>query len=463
MRLHDLLDGLDPADGSHVQLMTERRGDGDVEVLSVVHDSRDATPGALFCCIRGALTDGHAHAAAAVDAGAVALLVEDVLALPVPQVRVASVRRALGPVAARFHGDPSRALRVLGVTGTNGKTTTTYLLDAIARASGDRTGVIGTVGTRIGDDTLYSVRTTPEATDLQALLARMRDTRVQTVAMEVSSHALDQYRVDATHFAATCFTNLTHDHLDYHHTLDAYFDAKARLFTPAFATVAAVNVDDDHGRLLRERATVAGVEVVSYGIDDTTADVTATGLRFAADHATFALHVPDGDAHIRLPLVGPFNVANALAAAATARRGRIRVRRDPGRSGAPTVVPGRLERVDAGQPFSVLVDYAHTPDALERVLIAARTLTAPAGRRHRRLRLRWRSRHREASPHGRSRVARSRRRRPHFRQPALRSARGDRTGRARGYRGAELDRRRARSPDGDSRCAPQCGEPATWL
>src|SRR4051794_22058076 len=230
-----------------------------VDVASVVHDSREAVPGSLFCCIRGSVTDGPRYAPAAVAAGAVALLVEEFLPLPVPQARVASVRSVLGPLAARFYGEPSFAMRVLGVTGTNGKTTTTYLLEAIANAAGDTAGVIGTVAARIGDRVLSTAHTTPEATELQAMLGTMRDQGVDTVAMEVSSHALDQHRVDATNFAATCFTNLTHDHLDYHGSVEAYFDAKARLFSPGFTRRAAIHVDDEHGKELARRATAKGL------------------------------------------------------------------------------------------------------------------------------------------------------------------------------------------------------------
>ena len=214
------------------------------------------------------VADGHRFAPDAVAAGAVALLVEEWLPLDVPQARVPSVRAVLGPLAARFFGSPSQAMRVLGVTGTNGKTTTTYLLEAIARAAGDRTGVIGTVSARIGDRTLPAVHTTPEATELQAVLAAMRDDDVATVAMEVSSHALDQHRVDATTFAATCFTNLSHDHLDYHGSLDAYFEAKARLFTPEFTRRAAVHVGDEHGVRLARQAADLGLVVARFAVDD---------------------------------------------------------------------------------------------------------------------------------------------------------------------------------------------------
>ena len=181
-------------------------------------------------------------------AGAVALLVERILDVAVPQARVDVVRHVLGPLCSRFHGYPSNSLRVLGVTGTNGKTSTTYLLEAIARANGDRAGVIGTVEARVDGEVVPLQHTTPEATDLQALLAQMRDRSVATVAMEVSSHALDQRRVDGTHFAAVTFTNLTHEHLDYHPTVEAYFDAKARLFERQFSARAVINLDDEHGR-----------------------------------------------------------------------------------------------------------------------------------------------------------------------------------------------------------------------
>lgn len=371
-RLRDLLAG--PG-------VVERRGPDDVGIGSVVHDHRDVRPGALFACIRGERTDGHAHAAAAVTAGAVALLVEEFLPLDVPQVRVTSVRRVLGPVAARFHGEPSRALRVLGVTGTNGKTTTTHLLEAIGAAAGDTTALIGTVGARIGATALPTGHTTPEATDLQALLARMRDAGAGTVAMEVSSHALAQHRVDATRFAAVCFTNLSHDHLDFHGTMSAYFEAKARLFTPPFTDRAAVSLDDPWGRELAGRARGAGLDVWSFSTGDTGADLTVADVRYEPAATTFRLvSRRDGSqAAVRTSLVGPFNVANALAAAATARAAGIGLDAIAAGLGAPVVVAGRLERVEAGQPFTVLVDYAHTPDALERVLAAARTFVRPGG------------------------------------------------------------------------------------
>lgn len=371
MRLHDLLEGLD---------VSELRGALDVDVRSVVHDSRDAGPGALFACIRGAVNDGHAHAAAAVDAGAVAVLVEDWVEPPVTQARVRSVREALGPIAARFQANPSSAMRVLGITGTNGKTTTTYLLEAIAGAHGEVAGVIGTVGARIAGRPVPLARTTPEATELQALLATMRDAGVATVAMEVSSHALDQHRVDGTSFASVCFTNLSHDHLDYHATMDRYFEAKAALFVPRFATRAAINLDDGYGDTLAARARAAGLEVWTYGLG--AADVTAADVALHARGTSFRLISvrDDADARVEFGLAGPYNVLNALAAAATARAAGLPFDAIVSGLQAPVVVPGRFERVDAGQPFVVLVDYAHTPEALERVLVAARALTGTGGR-----------------------------------------------------------------------------------
>ena len=378
MRLHDLLAGLAESDGARGP---ELRGEPVVEVTSVVHDSREVSAGALFCCIRGSRADGHRFAPAAVAAGAVALLVEEWLPVDVPQVLVPSVRVALGPLAARFFGSPSQSMRVLGVTGTNGKTTTTYLLEAIANAAGDRTGVIGTVSARVGTHTLPSVHTTPEATELQSTLAAMRDDDVATVAMEVSSHALDQHRVDATRFAATCFTNLSHDHLDYHGSLDAYFDAKSRLFTPEFTRRAAVNVGDDHGARLAQQAKERGLDVIRFAIDDPDVEVSARDVVLTPDSTSFALVACGGEpVTLRTGLVGSFNVVNALAAAATSVIAGFDLDTVVAGLEQPIVVPGRMERVDAGQDFTVLVDYAHTPDALGNALGAARELAADDAR-----------------------------------------------------------------------------------
>jgi UDP-N-acetylmuramoyl-L-alanyl-D-glutamate--2,6-diaminopimelate ligase len=346
----------------------------------MTHDSRRARRGSCFACIPGAVTDGHRYAPAAAHAGAVALLVERELDVPVAQARVESVRAALGPASANFYGRPSRSLHCLAVTGTNGKTTVTYLLEAIARAAGHRVGVIGTVGARIDGEPLPLERTTPEADDLQGLLARMRDAGMRTVALEASSHALDQRRLDGTWFSAACFTNLSQEHLDYHGSMPAYFEAKARLFDPTRTAAAAVNVDDRYGVQLARRTRDAALPLLTFARSDerrsTPVDIVAEDVVLEASGTRFTLvdRRTGKRAPIASTLVGRFNISNALAAAATALVSGVPFAAVAEGLSTSLVVPGRFERVDAGQPFTVLVDYAHTPDALVRVLEAARQL-----------------------------------------------------------------------------------------
>jgi UDP-N-acetylmuramoyl-L-alanyl-D-glutamate--2,6-diaminopimelate ligase len=356
------------------------RGDGRVDVVELTHDSRRVRPGACFACVVGASDDGHRHAPAAVAAGAVALLVQRPVDAGVTEAEVADVRRALGPVASTLHGNPSRAMRCLGVTGTNGKTTTTYLLEAIAQAAGERVGVVGTTGAWVGDARLELGHTTPEATDLQALLAFMRDDGVRTVAIEVSSHALAQHRVDGTWLACAGFTNLSHDHLDFHGTMDEYFEAKATLFAPDRAAAAAVNVDDDAGRAIAQRAVGLGVPTTTFGLDARDADVAGEHLRLHGRGAELTIRDRRADraVTVQLSLVGRPNVMNALTAAAMAVASGTSVDAVGEGLSCPIVVPGRLETVDAGQPFAVLVDYAHAPDALASTLATARELAASA-------------------------------------------------------------------------------------
>jgi UDP-N-acetylmuramoyl-L-alanyl-D-glutamate--2,6-diaminopimelate ligase len=335
--------------------------DRDPDLAAVVHDSRAVADGALFCCVRGSKIDGHELAPAAVEAGAAALLVDHELPLDVPQLVVADVRAALGPVAAAFWDHPSRHLTVLGVTGTAGKTTLTHLLAAILAAAGRRCGVVGT---------LSGARTTPEAPELQALLADHRRRGDDAVAMEVSSHGLELHRVDATRFAVAVFTNLSQEHLDFHGTMDAYFAAKARLFTPAFTDRAVICVDDPWGRrLLADVEGRGDVAVHPYGIDD------ACDIRLTPAGASFRWRGHE----VRLPLAGRFNVANAVGAATSAAvLGLAPAVIARGLSSAAPV-PGRFEVVDAGQPFTVVVDYSHKPDALEQALVAARELVTGDG------------------------------------------------------------------------------------
>ena len=345
----------------------EVRGDPDVRVGGLSYRSEEATLGSLFFCVPGTMLDGHDFAAEAVSRGAVALAVERWLPLEVTQVLVPSVREVMGPVSAAFYGRPAAAMTVVGVTGTNGKTTTTYVLESVFREAGLAPGVVGTTGIRIAGRPVPFPRTTPEAPDLQRVLDEMRDEGVRAVAMEVSSHGLDQHRVGGIRFACAVFTNLTQDHLDYHGSMEEYFSAKARLFAPELSERAVVNVDDAAGRRLRDR----GVPTITFGIDDEGAEVRATDVRATHDGIAFRV---DG-ALIRSPLRGRFNVENCLAALATARAlgisDPVAVRGIEALRG----VPGRVEAVDAGQDFLVMVDYAHTPDSLENVLRTARSLT----------------------------------------------------------------------------------------
>ena len=349
----------------------EVRGDPATMVGDVVLDTRKVAPGALFCCVPGARVDGHDLAGKALDAGAVALVVLRPLELKAPQLVVGRVRDALAPLAAAFFDHPSRRLDLVGVTGTNGKTTTTYLLEAIFRAAGRVPGVLGTVEVRVGDDRRPAIHTTPEAPDLQRLLAEMADSGVQAAAMEVSSHCLALHRVDGTRFKAAIFTNLTQDHLDFHADLDDYFLAKRRLFTPAFTPLGVVNLDDPHWRLLAGTAEVA---VVTTGTA-ADADWRATDVAASLEGTSFRVASPAGSRPVRLRLAGQFNVANALGALAAADA--LGIGLDTAVAGLEALagVPGRFERVDAGQPFTVLVDYAHTPDSLDNLLRAARAVT----------------------------------------------------------------------------------------
>ena len=375
MRWPDLLSGVD---------VLERTGDSSPIVESVTQDDRRVGPGACFVCVRGSRHDGHDRAPAAVHAGAVALVVDHLVVTEpsVPQAVVRDTRAAVGPLAARIHRDPSAAFPLIGVTGTNGKTTTVHLLECIGRNAGKRTAIIGTTGARIGDRDVEGAYTTPPAEDLQALFAQMRAADVEWAAMEVSSHALVQRRVDGTHFAAVAFTNLTHDHLDFHGTLAEYLDAKAMLFDRRFATRAAVGVDGDAGTELATRARGAGLEVWTVAVDPSRdrprTDVTVQVTNLQPDRTEFELATPMGTAPVMSRLVGRFNVENSAVAAAAALLAGVAFDEVVGGLSAPVVVPGRLERVDAGQPFTVLVDYAHTPDALERVLIEARRLAGDA-------------------------------------------------------------------------------------
>ena len=341
-------------------------GDGSVEISELVYDSRKASPGTLFFCVRGAKVDGHEFAPRVVEEGAVALVVErELTELAVPQVVVADSRAAMAPLAARFYGDPTAELRVVGVTGTNGKTTTAFLLQEILRAADFPCGLLGTVKQIVGGVEKEVERTTPEAIELQSTFRQMLEGGDVACAMEVSSHAMTLHRADAIHFEVAVFTNLTQDHLDFHSDMEDYFLAKRKLFEAGPGT-AIVNVDDPYGRRLAEE-----FECVTFSAEGAEADYSARDVSFDASGARFGV----GEIELRTGLPGHFNVANALGAFAAAEA--MGVGSEIAAAGLARAgrVPGRFEPIDEGQGFSVLVDYAHTPDSLENVLRAARRLT----------------------------------------------------------------------------------------
>jgi UDP-N-acetylmuramoyl-L-alanyl-D-glutamate--2,6-diaminopimelate ligase len=330
-------------------------------VTRVTHDSRDVVPGTIFCCVRGQRADGHDFAADAAARGAVALVVERAVpGVSIPQFEVADSRVALALLSCEFFGHPSQQLRVIGVTGTNGKTTTTQLLGSIMRTAGWNSEVFGT---------LSGQYTTPEAPVLQQRLAGFLADGGRAVAMEVSSHSLALHRVDGTRFAVGVFTNLGRDHLDFHGDMESYFAAKARLFTADFCDQAVINVDDAFGaRLAGEVA--KDVDVIPYS----RADVGNVSISPVSHSYTWR------GRRVTAPLGGSFNVMNSLAAATAAvAAGLDSDSVVAGLAAAPTV-PGRFESVDAGQDFAVLVDYAHTPDGLAEVLRSVRESNASGGK-----------------------------------------------------------------------------------
>jgi UDP-N-acetylmuramoyl-L-alanyl-D-glutamate--2,6-diaminopimelate ligase len=370
-----LADLLAPLDGARLPA-----GSRAVEIAALAYDSRHVAPGALYFCVPGEHADGHDFAPAAVAAGAAALAVQRPLGLAVPEVVLRDTRADMGPLAARFYGEPSRELDVLGVTGTNGKTTTAYLLRALVQATGARCGLLGTVTAIVGGHERAVARTTAEAIDLQADFRAMLDGGERACAMEVSSHALALHRTDGTRFAAAIFTNLTQDHLDFHPTMEDYFLAKRALFLPVgdadpAPRVSVVNIDDPHGRRLAAELPTP----VTFAIERP-ADYRALDVRTGFEGCRLRLLTPAGERCLALPLRGRFNVANALGALAAAHAlgGDLDTLVHALERGVR--VPGRFEAVDAGQHFAVLVDYAHTPDSLENVLLAARELVGGAGR-----------------------------------------------------------------------------------
>ena len=345
-------------------------GATDIEVTDLTYDNRQVTPGTLFFCVLGFTRDGHEFAPEAIARGAVALVVQRALGLGVPEIAVPDVRAAMPPAAAAFYGHPTAELQTVGVTGTNGKTTTAFLVRALLEAAGRQTGLLGTVKSVIGGTEHEVQRTTPEAIDLQKTFRAMLDAGDQACVMEVSSHALELHRADAIHFAAAIFTNLTQDHLDFHPTMEDYFAAKRRLFQVPDLGAAVINVDDSYGARLAAELD----DPVTFALRRD-ASYRALDLQTGLGGSTFTVATPDGELELRSPLRGEFNVYNVLGSLAAARALGVSAEMCVEAIATAGQVPGRFETVDEGQPFAVLVDYAHTPDSLENVLNAARNLT----------------------------------------------------------------------------------------
>jgi UDP-N-acetylmuramoyl-L-alanyl-D-glutamate--2,6-diaminopimelate ligase len=347
-------------------------GAPEIEITALAYDSRSVGPGTLFFCVPGFKVDGHEFAAAAVERGAAALVCQRPLGLGVPEVVVGDVRAAMGPAAAAFYGDPTAELRVVGITGTNGKTTTAFLVRHLLEAGDVRAGLLGTVKSVVGGVESEVQRTTPEAIELQATFRAMLDAGDRACAMEVSSHALELGRAAGIHFACRVFTNLSQDHLDFHPTMEDYFLAKRRLFDEPGPAV--VNLDDEHGRRLAAERDAIGFAV------EREADYRARDVAFDVMGSRFTCETPDGTVELASPLPGLFNVQNVLAAVAAARTLGVDLSAIQAALLSFDRVPGRFETVDEGQDFGVLVDYAHTPDSLENVLRAARGIAQ--GRLH---------------------------------------------------------------------------------
>jgi UDP-N-acetylmuramoyl-L-alanyl-D-glutamate--2,6-diaminopimelate ligase len=352
------------------EVMTDARARvPDVDITSLAYDNRAVTPGSLFFCVPGFSRDGHEFAADAAARGAVALVCERPLGVGLPEVVVANVRRAMAPAAARFYRDPTAELQVAAVTGTNGKTTTAFLIRGLLEADTRPTGLLGTVTSVIGGVEHPVQRTTPEAIDLQRTFREMLQAGDRACAMEVSSHALELHRADAIHYDVAIFTNLTQDHLDFHPTMEDYFQAKRRLFAELAPRHAVINVDDDYGRRLAAEDPAA----ITFALERE-ASYRAVALDTGLQGSRFTVHGPAGEVELSSPLRGRFNVYNVLGAFVAAVTLGVPVSTAVRAVETAVQVPGRFQTVDEGQEFAVVVDYAHTPDSLRNVLEAARHL-----------------------------------------------------------------------------------------
>jgi UDP-N-acetylmuramoyl-L-alanyl-D-glutamate--2,6-diaminopimelate ligase len=353
-------------------------GSLDRRITSLCYDSREAGPGSLFVAIRGNVFDGHSFIEQAIDRGAIAIVAEEPgLTQRATHIQVSDTRDALARLAVTFYSNPSKQLRMIGVTGTNGKTTTTYLIKHLLERAGQRTGLLGTVSYEIGERILPATRTTPESLDLQSILAQCVDARCVNVAMEVSSHALELERVDGISFRVAIFTNLTQDHLDFHGGMKEYFESKAKLFAGLRSNegknrTAIINVDDMYGQQLIARFG-RELPIITFGLG-VRADFRASNFRIEATGTSYQLDVKGKSFLVRLPLIGRFNIYNSLAALATVQSLGLDVRAAVLALARAPQVPGRLEAVRAKRQFQVFVDYAHTDDALFNVIKTCRDL-----------------------------------------------------------------------------------------
>lgn len=351
-------------------------GDPATVITGIRFDSRLVRPGDLFAALPGGDFDGHGFIPGAIERGAAAVLCERALDLTVPSVLVADARAALAPVAAAFYGHPSRELTAIGLTGTDGKTTTSYLVDGILRAAGRTTGLIGTVAIRLGPERELHLahQTTPESSLVQAYLRAMVETGVDTAILEATSHGLALHRLDGTRFAIAGVTNITHEHLEFHKTIAAYRRAKAILLERVAESRGTVvlNADDEGARAVAPHA--AGAEIVWFSTAGAEAQVVATDVEVRGDGSTFTLHLHGQQARVTLPLVGGFNIANALCAAGIGHAAGVALATITDALAQAKGVPGRMNRVALGQPFDVIVDYAHTPDSLHKILSLLKSL-----------------------------------------------------------------------------------------
>lgn len=352
-------------------------GDDGVAIQNIEYDSRLVTPGCLFAALRGGYVDGHDFIPGAIERGASALLVDRDGDYPVPTIRVSDTRTALSPLSAAFFGHPSQQLGVIGITGTDGKTTTSYLAESILGHAGLVTGVIGTVSVKIADRVIQheTRQTTPESLEIQRLLRQMVDTGVQWAVLEATSHGLAQHRLDDVEFDIAAVTNITHEHLEFHKTIEAYRAAKATLFDRVSAAggKAVVNLDDEGARGVIPHA--AGAVLMTYSTNDPSADLLATNIQISVSGTRFDVRYRESTIPFESPLIGGFNVENALCAIGIGLAAGLDLGKIANGIRLAPPIPGRMERVDEGQPFSVIVDYAHTPDSLQKLLSLLRQLS----------------------------------------------------------------------------------------